>query len=134
MNVSATVNILRLFRDPSLCLPHYTIPTFHQLPIPLSTAFASRDGEKKADIRAVVLDKDNCFAVPKQNIVYEPYDVGAVPFFAGNLFLSEHSRLLYNAHILPLLCRILSMLGRAHGHVFRAMKRIIQLILSAGQV
>jgi phosphatidylglycerophosphatase GEP4 len=73
MNVSATVNVLRLLANPSLCLPHHTIATFDQLPVPLSTAFASRYGEKKPDIRAVVLDKDNCFSVPKRNEVYAPY-------------------------------------------------------------
>lgn len=73
MNVSATVNVLRLLVNPSLCLPHHTIATFDQLPIPLSAAFPIRNGEKKPDIRAVVLDKDNCFAVPRQNEVYQPY-------------------------------------------------------------
>ncbi|SMR47813.1 unnamed protein product [Zymoseptoria tritici ST99CH_1A5] len=73
MNVSATVNVLRLLANPSLCLPHHTIATFDQLPVPLSTAFTSRFGEKKPDIRAVVLDKDNCFSVPKKNEVHAPY-------------------------------------------------------------
>ncbi|KAK5122111.1 hypothetical protein LTR85_004357 [Meristemomyces frigidus] len=74
MNVSATVNVLRLFANPALCLPQHTISTFDQLPIPLSSAFPSRHGEKgRPDIKAVVLDKDNCFAVPKQNTVYQPY-------------------------------------------------------------
>ncbi len=69
MNISGTFNFLRLFYNPSLCLPHHTVSTFDQLPIPLSKAFPTRNGEKKPDIRAIVLDKDNCFAVPKQNHV-----------------------------------------------------------------
>ncbi|KAG2163437.1 hypothetical protein VTO58DRAFT_102332 [Aureobasidium pullulans] len=73
MNVSGTLSFFRLFRDPSLCLPHHTVSTFNHLPIPLSRAFNKADGEKKVDIRAVVLDKDNCFAVPKENEVYKPY-------------------------------------------------------------
>ncbi|KAI4723146.1 HAD-superfamily phosphatase [Aureobasidium sp. EXF-10727] len=73
MNVSGTLSFFRLFRDPSLCLPHHTVSTFNHLPIPLSRAFNKTDGEKKVDIRAVVLDKDNCFAVPKENEVYKPY-------------------------------------------------------------
>lgn len=73
MNVSATVNVLRLFANPSLCLPHHTVATFDQIPFPLSSAFTSRHGEKKPDIRAVVLDKDNCFSIPKKNEVYGPY-------------------------------------------------------------
>ncbi|KAL8803653.1 MAG: hypothetical protein Q9182_003068 [Xanthomendoza sp. 2 TL-2023] len=69
MNISATLNFFRLIKSPSLCLPHATIPTFNHLPLPLSNAF----GNLKPDIRAVVLDKDNCFAVPKENVVYKPY-------------------------------------------------------------
>ncbi|KAI5367798.1 Putative phosphatidylglycerophosphate phosphatase, HAD superfamily [Septoria linicola] len=73
MNVSATVNVLRLLFNPSLCLPHHTIATFDQLPVPLSQAFASSGRDKKPDIRAVVLDKDNCFALPKTNVIHPPY-------------------------------------------------------------
>lgn len=86
MNVSGTLNVFRLLRDPSLCLPHHTVPTFNHLPIPLCRAFTRPDNEKKVDIRAVVLDKDNCFAVPKENEVYKPYTVGQD--------FSHHQRLL----------------------------------------
>jgi len=72
MNLSGTVNVFKLLFQPTLCLPHYTVSTFNQLPIPLPEAF-SRQGEKPVDIRAVVLDKDNCFAVPHADHVYEPY-------------------------------------------------------------
>ena len=75
MNISGTLNVFRLIRDPTLCLPHHTVSTFNHLPVPLSKAFATRDGEKGVDIRAVVLDKDNCFAVPHKNEVYTPYNV-----------------------------------------------------------
>lgn len=75
MNLSGSLNFFRIFRDPSLCLPHHTIANFNQLPIPLNSAITrTRDGQK-ADIRAVVLDKDNCFAVPRQNEIYKPYKV-----------------------------------------------------------
>lgn len=74
LNVSATLNIFRLFAKPSLCLPQATISTFNHLPIPLNAAFDKRYG--KVDIRAVVLDKDNCFARPGSNEVYGPYEVG----------------------------------------------------------
>ncbi|TID18875.1 HAD-superfamily phosphatase [Venturia nashicola] len=73
MNVSGIVNAFKLLRDPSLCLPHHTVPTFNHLPIPLTKAFAGGRGEKTPDIRAVILDKDNCFAVPHENEVHEPY-------------------------------------------------------------
>lgn len=71
MNLSGTLNAFRVLFNPALCLPHHTISSFNDLPIPLSKAF--RRGEKEADIRAVILDKDNCFAIPHQNEVYGPY-------------------------------------------------------------
>src|ERR1700733_3372871 len=58
MNTSGTLNVFRLIRDPTLCLPHHTVSTFNHLPVPLSKAFATRDGEKGVDIRAVGLAKD----------------------------------------------------------------------------
>ncbi|KAI9842155.1 MAG: hypothetical protein M1837_007442 [Sclerophora amabilis] len=72
MNVSATLSAFKLFYNPSLCLPHSTISSFQQLPIPLSRAFKDHNGNAP-DIRAVVLDKDNCFARPRENEVYKPY-------------------------------------------------------------
>ena len=75
MNVSGTLNAFRLLFNPAICLPHHTISTFDQLPIPLSKAFLSRNAsDKRPDIRAVILDKDNCFAVPHENHVYKPYE------------------------------------------------------------
>ncbi|RPA93549.1 HAD-superfamily phosphatase [Choiromyces venosus 120613-1] len=65
-NLSATLNALRILKSPTLLHPQLTIPTFDHLPIPLSTAL-------KADIRAVILDKDNCFAVPYVKEVYPAY-------------------------------------------------------------
>ncbi|KAL2075775.1 hypothetical protein VTL71DRAFT_718 [Oculimacula yallundae] len=70
-NVSATLNIFRLITKPTLCLPHATISTFNQLPVPLNSVFGKY---KNVDIRAVVLDKDNCFAIPHSNTVHEPYE------------------------------------------------------------
>jgi phosphatidylglycerophosphatase GEP4 len=74
MNVSATVNVLRLLVNPSLCLPHHTVATFDQIPVPLSAAFVGKNGARRPDIRAVVLDKDNCFAIPKSNEIYKGYN------------------------------------------------------------
>lgn len=75
MNVSATLNALKLFSRPSLYIPHLTIPTFDRVPLPLSRALESANGGERPDIRAIVLDKDNCFAKPKANVIYEPYKV-----------------------------------------------------------
>jgi phosphatidylglycerophosphatase GEP4 len=79
MNISGTLNVFRLLRDPTLCLPQHTVSTFNHLPIPLSKAFpkkSTKDGEKEIDIQAVVLDKDNCFAIPHTDEVHQPYKVG----------------------------------------------------------
>lgn len=73
LNLSGTFNVLRLLVKPSLCLPHATVSTFDDLPIPLNKAFAKNG--KQPDIRAVVLDKDDCFAIPHHNEVHEPYKV-----------------------------------------------------------
>jgi phosphatidylglycerophosphatase GEP4 len=71
-NISATLNIFRLITRPTLCLPHATISTFNELPVPLNKAFGKY---KHVDIRAVVLDKDNCFAYPHSNAVHKSYEV-----------------------------------------------------------
>lgn len=91
-NVSATLNVFRLLTKPTLCLPHATISTFDQLPLPLNTLFRKY---KNIDIRAVVLDKDNCFAYPESNEVYKPYQVRWSSFTRTSslisIFLSLHA-------------------------------------------
>ncbi|MCJ1308969.1 hypothetical protein MMC25_002624, partial [Agyrium rufum] len=92
-NLSASLNIFRLILNPSLCLPHATISTFKDLPVPVSKVFAqatsssNASGEKPAspstdlqdcasnrpDIRAVILDKDNCFAKDGEEVVWEDF-------------------------------------------------------------
>jgi phosphatidylglycerophosphatase GEP4 len=73
LNLSASLNVFKLLAKPSLCLPHATVSTFDDLPIPLDKAFATKG--RLVDIRAVVLDKDDCFALPDHSEVYEPYKV-----------------------------------------------------------
>jgi phosphatidylglycerophosphatase GEP4 len=71
LNLSGSLNILRLFVNPTLCLPHHTVSSFDKIPVPLSEAFGTnKNNDKKPDIRAIVLDKDNCFAIPHQNEVF----------------------------------------------------------------
>lgn len=72
-NLSATVNALRVLKTPNLCYPHLTIDTFNDLPVPLGKGI--QNGEKHVDIRAVILDKDNCFAVPHSLEVFPSYKV-----------------------------------------------------------
>ncbi|KAK0635443.1 mitochondrial PGP phosphatase [Bombardia bombarda] len=71
LNLSASLNVFKLLAKPSLCLPHATVPTFEELPLPLDAAFAKQG--RQVDIRAVVLDKDDCFAYPEHNEVYGAY-------------------------------------------------------------
>ncbi|KAG6037432.1 hypothetical protein E4U41_005096 [Claviceps citrina] len=71
LNLSASLNASRLLFQPSICLPHYTASTFNDLPIPLDRGL-HRLGHK-SDIRAVVLDKDDCFAYPDAREVHAPY-------------------------------------------------------------
>ncbi|KZF26573.1 HAD-superfamily phosphatase [Xylona heveae TC161] len=74
LNLSATLSVFKLFFNPSLCLPHSTVSNFSQLPIPLSRAFIRNEKAKEPDIRAVVLDKDDCFAIPHHNEIYKDYE------------------------------------------------------------
>ncbi|QLL33156.1 hypothetical protein HG536_0E00660 [Torulaspora globosa] len=62
MNASGTLNFFRLIWNPRLCMPHIWIATFNDLPVPIN-----------ASIKAVVLDKDNCFAYPEDNKVWPAY-------------------------------------------------------------
>lgn len=62
MNISATLNALRLIYNPKLCRPQLTIGTFNELPVPVGP-----------HIKAIVLDKDNCFAYPYENNVWPEY-------------------------------------------------------------
>lgn len=99
-NISATLNIFRLIAKPSLCLPHATVSTFNQLPIPLNKAFGKY---KNVDIRAVVLDKDNCFAIPHSNDVHKPYEVFPDHIFFNLISISsdfqqDQFKLLKNAY------------------------------------
>lgn len=73
LNLSASLNIFKLLSNPSLCLPHAAISTFRDMPIPLDSAFRQKGVE--VNIKAVVLDKDDCFAVPGTNEVHKPYKV-----------------------------------------------------------
>lgn len=78
MNVSATLKVFKLLQNPSLCLPHATVPTFDRVPSSIATALTAANGGQRPDIRAIVLDKDNCFAKPKENRIHEPYEVRPV--------------------------------------------------------
>lgn len=69
MNLSGTVNALRLLYAPRQFMPGVSVATFAQLPVPIPPR---KDG---GEIKVVVLDKDNCFAVPHENRVFPDYMV-----------------------------------------------------------
>lgn len=72
-NLSASFNVVKILFKPGICLPHHTVPNFGELPIPLDKVL-KREG-RNVDIKAVVLDKDDCFAYPEENDVFETYKV-----------------------------------------------------------
>jgi phosphatidylglycerophosphatase GEP4 len=63
MNISATINVFRLLVSPQLCLPHLTVSSFDRIPVPLP----------QPKIKAIVLDKDNCFAKAHDDKVWPEY-------------------------------------------------------------
>jgi phosphatidylglycerophosphatase GEP4 len=72
--------------EPSSLLPHYTIPTLLQLPIPVSTVLGT--SSRKPTIKALVLDKDNTICAPETAIVHSAYrkkieEIKASPEFSG---------------------------------------------------
>lgn len=106
INIPAILSLFRVVRDPTLCLPHATVLTFGDLPIPLSRAFrppqhnnaqATREQvrpqtqeqkqhqEQEPDIRAIVLDKDNCFAVPHTDTIFPAYSVRSSAYLPHHL-------------------------------------------------
>lgn len=87
LNISATLNVFKLIAKPTLCLPQATISTFNQLPVPLNQVFGKY---KNVDIKAIVLDKDNCFAIPHESSVHKPYEVIIVLFLYSYLHFLEH--------------------------------------------
>lgn len=103
LNLSASLNVFKLITRPTLCLPHHTVSTFADLPIPLDSAF--RDAGSKADIRAVVLDKDDCFAYPHSNEVYKPYKVSSPGYISRSvLTLGRNVSKLSKKHTLDVDC------------------------------
>ncbi len=75
MNVSATLCFFKFLANPPLGLPHATVNTFKDIPVEISKILVTANGGKPPDIKAIVLDKDNCFAKAKENVIYKPYEV-----------------------------------------------------------
>ncbi|KAG5513679.1 hypothetical protein PMAC_000717 [Pneumocystis sp. 'macacae'] len=77
MNIKAIFpSICALFR-PSLLLPHITVETFAHIPNHLSNSLKNSVKwphlHLDVDIRAIVIDKDNCISIPKKLELYNAY-------------------------------------------------------------
>lgn len=87
-NLSGTLSSLSLLFRPSLCIPQAAVRNFNDLPLPLSRAFEDDKRFGKVNIRAVVLDKDDCFARPGETEV--------APEFKVRYFVCSCQYLLWN--------------------------------------
>lgn len=74
-NLSGTLGALSLIFRPAQCLPQAVVRNFNELPIPISKAFESDARFRKVNIRAVVLDKDDCFARPGETEIAAEFKV-----------------------------------------------------------
>ena len=80
INLSGTINMFRLLYAPKLARPHVVLHQFSDLTFPLGKCVATNVKKKygvdvEPDIRAVVIDKDNCFAKPHSLEVWPAYKV-----------------------------------------------------------
>jgi phosphatidylglycerophosphatase GEP4 len=80
MNLSGTLNAWRAVTTPWLVRPHVVVPHFSDITLPLSKFISAnvkgRWGiDVQPDIRAVVIDKDNCIAKAKSLDLVEEYKV-----------------------------------------------------------
>ena len=85
MNIPAILGIFRVIRQPSLCLPHHTVPTFADIPGPIESVFKHTAG-RELRIKAIVLDKDNCFAAPNQDQVHPSCQVCTLPLSTSKMY------------------------------------------------
>ena len=82
MNFSGTLNAFRLFYAPRFARPHVILTHFRDLTFPLNKCIADNVRAKYGvklpppDIRAIVIDKDNCIAQPHALEIWPPYKVG----------------------------------------------------------
>jgi phosphatidylglycerophosphatase GEP4 len=81
VNLSAAFNAFRLLYEPQLARPHAVISQFSDLTFPLGKCIATnvkrrfQKDIRVPDIRAVVVDKDNCIAKPHQLELWPAYKV-----------------------------------------------------------
>jgi hypothetical protein len=80
MNLSGTLNAWRAVMTPRLARPHAVFSQFSEITFPLSKCIAANVKQRwgidvQPDIRAVVIDKDNCIAKPKSLLLVDEYTV-----------------------------------------------------------
>lgn len=80
MNLSGTLNAWRAVMTPRIVRPHVVLGQFSDIAFPLSKCVAANVKERwgmdvQPDIRAVVIDKDNCIAKAKTLQLAEEYTV-----------------------------------------------------------
>lgn len=80
MNLAALIYGASSILRPSLLIPSLIYDDFGALPVDLRAALNAcastrKSPNQKIDIRAVVIDKDNCFAAPHGTDVWPPYKV-----------------------------------------------------------
>jgi phosphatidylglycerophosphatase GEP4 len=81
MNLSGTINTFRLLYAPRLARPHVVLSQFSDLTFPLKNCISANVRMKygieipEPDIRAVVIDKDNCIARPHSLELWPAYKV-----------------------------------------------------------
>lgn len=74
MNIVGALYSLTCVFRPSRLLPTLSVDEFSDLPLNIADALAkSRHSKQELDIRALVLDKDNCFAEPDALVVASKY-------------------------------------------------------------
>lgn len=103
INLSAAFNAFRLLYEPQLARPHAVISQFSDLRFPLGKCIAMnikarfQKDVRVPDIRAVVVDKDNCIAKPHQLELWPAYKViFYIPYLnlrmPGNSWLTSMAR------------------------------------------
>lgn len=75
MNLPGLVQGLACVFRPSRLLPSITVDEFSDLPQNIADALKQVIRDEKIDIRALVLDKDNCFARPLTTEIWPKYQV-----------------------------------------------------------
>lgn len=136
-NLSGTLGALSLIFRPAQCLPQAAVRNFNELPIPISKVFESDARFKNVNIRAVVLDKDDCFARPGETEIAAENKVRITFVPSRNksdLIIScyQESVLRYRKQMIdlflgPILWRYMMLTRR--NNAFSSLKRVVQMVI-----